>query len=324
MARRQWLIAVAVVVSVLLAAVVALQLATPRASTSPPPPGSPVTSGSAAATSSATSVATGAGRQSAPSHAWLIVLENHSYNQIIRLADAPNLRSLANRYGLATDMHAVARPSQPNYLALISGSTHGVADNDPHDISAPTLLDQLEAAGLGWRVNAENVPENCFTGATASGGPDGPGTYARKHEPAISFTSVSGDPARCARIRNLSAFDAAAADFTLIVPNLCHDMHDCSVAAADRWLGTFLPRITESPAFRDGGLLVITFDESHGDDDGNHIPVIYAAPYVTPGSRATQRATHYSLLRTIEDAFGLPCLANACDAEPMPELLPAD
>jgi hypothetical protein len=322
--RRRRVVALLVVavlaIPLLVAVVVLLLLGTP-----PPNRGSTPTLGGSNGSTHPTPPGSGRNGSSPPAgprHVWLLVLENHSYNQIMRRNDAPNLKSLANHYGLATDMHAVARPSQPNYLALISSSTHGVTDNNPHDLEAPTLLDQLDAAGLDWRVNAENVPEGCFTGATASGGADGSGTYARKHEPAISFTAVSGNPARCARIRNLSAFDPSAAAFTLIVPNLCHDMHDCSVGDADRWLGTFLPRITESREFQEGGLLLITFDESHGDDDTQHIPMIYAAPYVAAGSQATERATHYSLLRTIEQAFGLPCLAQACDAQPMAELLP--
>jgi acid phosphatase len=322
--RRRRLLALVVVAALvipLFVAVVALLLRTPAN------PGSTANPGAASGTSGTSPVGSHIGGASSssplagPLHIWLIVLENHSYGQIIGSSQAPNLNRLAERYGLATDFHAVARPSQPNYLALVSGSTQGVTNDHSHDLSAPSLFDQLEAAGLDWQVNAENVPGECFTGGTASGGPDGPGTYARKHEPAISFTAVSRDAARCWRIRNLSAFDPSAAAFTLVIPNLCHDMHDCPVAVADGWLGTFVPRITDSAAFRDGGLLLITFDESDGDDRTQHIPLIYVAPNVAAGSHATQRATHYSLLRTIEDAFGLPCLAQACDAEPMAEVL---
>src|SRR5207302_6410287 len=134
---------------------------------------------------------------------WLIVMENRSYSQVIDDGDAPFINALAARYGLATDYHGVARPSQPNYLALISGSTQGVSDDGVHDLDAKTLLDQLEAAGHSWHVYAENVPAGCYRGATARNGPDGYATYARKHEPAISFLSISRDPARCGRVTNL-------------------------------------------------------------------------------------------------------------------------
>jgi hypothetical protein len=267
----------------------------------------------------------GSGPASAtPPRIWLVVLENRSYAQVIGSNQAPSLTALANRYGLATDYHAVARPSQPNYLALVSGSTQGVADNTSHDISAPSLFEQLDDAGRSWRVYAENVPEGCFSGASANGGADGPGTYARKHEPAISFTAISGNPSRCARITNLAAFNPDAADapdFSLIVPNLCHDMHDCSTREGDRWLGSFASRLLASNAFRNGGILLVTFDESDGDDAGQHVALVVARGGMAQGTRFRERATHYSLLRSIQDAYGLPCLATSCDARAIPGLL---
>ena len=137
----------------------------------------------------------------------MIVLENHDLASVVGSPSAPYLNSLADRYGLATEYLAVARPSQPNYIALFSGSTKGIADNEVHDLPGLNLADQIEAHGRTWRVFAENVPSGCFVGPTASGGPDGAGTYARKHEPAISFTDISSNPSRCANIRDLGAFD---------------------------------------------------------------------------------------------------------------------
>ncbi len=294
----------------------------------PSPSGTAVASGSGSASGSAASrlpsasgtAGTGAG---GVKHVWIIVMENHSYGQVIGSDQAPFLNSLADQYGVATDYHGVGRPSEPNYLALISGSTQGVTDDGVHDITAPTVLDQLEKAGRTWAVYAENVPANCFRGATAHDGPDGSGTYARKHEPAISFTGISGDPARCARITDFSHFSVDAANFNLIVPNQCHDMHDCSVARGDAWLRSFVPQITGSAAFAQGGLLVVTFDEAEGGDDSQHTTLVFAGPSVAAGSRFTARADHYALLRTVQDMFGLPCLAETCNAQPMPALLGA-
>ena len=252
---------------------------------------------------------------------WLIVIENRSYSQVIDDGDAPFINALAARYGLATDYHGVARPSQPNYLALISGSTQGVSDDGVHDLDAKTLLDQLEAAGHSWQVYAENVPAGCYRGATARDGPDGDGTYARKHEPAISFLSISRDPGRCGQITNLASFAPTAADFNLIIPNLCHDMHDCSTRAGDNWLAQFVPSLLASDAFRQGGLLVLTFDEASSRDDSQHTVMLFAGPGVAPGVRATTRADHYALLRTIQSIFGLDCLAQSCKASAIPELL---
>ena len=275
--------------------------------------GRPTAASSASAGGSSTAIG--------PRRVWLIVMENRSYGQVIGEGNAPFMNALATRYGLATDYHGVARPSQPNYLALISGSTQGVSDDDVHDLDAMTLLDQLEAAGHSWHVFAENVPAGCYLGASARNGLDGQGTYARKHEPAISFVSVSRDPARCGRIDNLTSFAPDAADFNLIIPNLCHDMHDCSTRTGDSWLAQFVPRLVDSDAFRQGGLLLVTFDEASSRDDSQHTVLLFAGSGVSPGTRATERADHYSLLRTIQTIFGLDCLAQSCKATAIPDLL---
>jgi hypothetical protein len=258
------------------------------------------------------------------SSVWIIVLENHDYAQVVDSGDLPYMRGLIDRYGLAESYFGVDRPSQPNYLAMFSGSTHGVTDNEKHDIDAPTVADQIEASGRTWREHAENVPPNCFTGDGAEGGRDGPGEYRRKHAPAISFTSISADPTRCAFIEDFTAFRPGAVDFALIVPNQCHDAHDCPLAEADAWLAQVVPRIVESEAFRTGGALFVTFDEDDGKDpDGGHVAMMVISPLVAAGTRSSRRYDHYSLLRTIEDAWELDCLAKACEAEPMTDFFAA-
>ncbi len=253
-------------------------------------------------------------------HVYLIVMENKSYGEIVGSPAAPFINRLIARYGLASAYFAVAHPSEPDYIALFSGSTQGITDDGVYEISAPNLADQLEAHGRTWAVFAQNVPTGCYVGSVASGGPDGPGTYARKHEPAISFTSIAGHPARCARITDFSHFDPAAADFELIIPNMCNDMHDCSVATGDAFLASFVPRITSSPAFADSALF-ITWDEGTTDTGGGgHVPLVVVSPLVRPGTVSGTAHDHYSLLRTIEDAWALGCLANACRANDLREL----
>jgi phospholipase C len=251
-------------------------------------------------------------------HVWLLVMENKSYSQIVGASKAQYLNALIAESGLAKAYQAVTHPSQPNYLALFSGSVQGVKDDHPHDISAPSIADQLEAAGLAWRVYAENVPGGCSVKTKASGGPDGPGTYARKHEPAISFTAISGDAGRCANIQPFSEFDPAAANFTFIAPNLCHDMHDCSIEIGDAFLKDFVPRITSSAAWHDGGVLFITWDEGFRSAR-NLVPTIVVSPLVSPGFTSATPHDHYSLLRTIQDGFGVPCLAESCTANTLDE-----
>jgi hypothetical protein len=255
------------------------------------------------------------------SNVWIIVLENTDYARVVGGKDMPYLNGLIDRYGLAESYFGVARPSQPNYLALFSGSTQGVRDNDAHDIHAPTVADQIEASGRTWREYAENVPSGCFTGDGAKDGRDGSGAYRRKHAPAISFTSISGDPERCAFIQDFTAFSPGDADYALIIPNMCHDAHDCPLRQADAWLADHVPPILESEGFRSGGMLVVTFDEDAGDDpSGGHVATVVASPLVAAGTRSSVRYDHYSLLRTIQASWGLDCLAESCKAAPMADL----
>jgi hypothetical protein len=252
------------------------------------------------------------------------VLENRDYDRVVGADDLPYITSLIDRYGLAEQSFGVARPSQPNYFALFSGSTHGVTDNDRHDLDAPTIADQIEASGRTWGEYAENRPPGCFTGSSAKDGRDGPGEYRRKHAPAISFDSIRTDPQRCGRLQDLTAFEPGAADYALIVPNQCHSAHDCSMREADDWLAAFLPAVLDSAAFEAGGLLIVTFDEDAGTDpSGGHIATIVVSRHVPAGFRSTERHDHYSVLRTIQEAWGLDCLAESCAAGTMDEFFTA-
>ena len=314
-----WLVALAVI-----------GCGTGRASPSVPANGSSTPSASATLvpTGSASSPATGSPSGSSSSssgvpdfpYVWIIVLENHGYADVVGAREMPYLNSLIEHYGLAERSSGVSRPSQPNYLALFSGSTHDVHDDRNHDIEGPNIADQIEASGRTWKEYAENRPPDCFTGAGASDGRDGPGEYRRKHAPAISFNDIRDDPSRCANLVDLTAFRPGEATYSFIVPNQCHDAHDCGLKEADRWLASFVPTITGSQAFTAGGLLFVTFDEDAGNDPGGgHIATVVASPHVPAGFRSQQPHDHYSVLRTIEDAWGLDCLAQSCSATSMGE-----
>jgi hypothetical protein len=249
----------------------------------------------------------------------LIVMENHSYAGIVNNPSAPYLNSLIRGYGLATNYTGVAHPSQPNYIALFSGSTQGVTDDNVHDLAGRNLADQLEARGKTWRVVAENVPLGCYRDATFYGGADGAGWYARKHEPAITFNGIAGNASRCARITNLRHFSLTAADFQMIVPNMCNSMHDCSVATGDAFLKRFVTRVSANAASAHT-LVMITFDE--GTDSaggGGRVATILVGPMVRKGFRSTVAHNHYSLLRTIENVWSLGCLKNSCAAKDLRE-----
>lgn len=257
-------------------------------------------------------------------HIYEIVLENHELGSIIGDGSAPYINNLATRFGLATNYTAVSHPSLPNYLALWSASTQGVSDDDVHNFAkGRTLADQIEASGRRWNVAAENVPLGCFTGANASGGEDGKGDYARKHEPAISWTSVSRNAGRCAHITDFTHFNAGVGNFWFIAPNLCHDLHDCSVATGDLWLKGFLPRILGSAAYKSDGVILLTFDEgSSSIGGGGKVATIVISPKARTGFTSNHAHNHYSLVRTIEGLWSMPCMANSCSANPFREFFP--
>ncbi len=145
------------------------------------------------------------------------------------------------------------------------------------------------------------------------------GTYARKHVPAMSFTSVSGG-SQCANIQPLASFDPGV-DVAFVVPNLCNDMHDCSMATGDAFLQAFLPQVFDAPDWAHT-LLVVSFDEGTSDTlGGGRVFTMVARQGLAHFTSSTVH-DHYGLLRTIEDILGLPCLGAACGATPLDEFLP--
>src|SRR5262249_3116062 len=147
----------------------------------------------------------------------------------------------------------------PNYIALVSGSTQGVtSDCTSCQVDAPNLADTLEHAGKTWPTYAEGLPRAGFTGAWA-------GRYAKEHDPFLYCSDFLSRPDRRTRIVPLGLFARdletdRLPDFSLVVPDLCHDMHDCSVATGDHWLRSLLHPLLNDPALRDGVVFVV-FDE---------------------------------------------------------------
>lgn len=258
-------------------------------------------------------------------HVVIVVEENKPASSIIGNPAAPYLNSLAQSSAQASHYSAVTHPSLPNYLALTSGTTAGITtDCNPPGGSCldtgPNLAQSLDRAGRSWRMYAESMPQPCSTANTA--------LYAVKHNPFLYFPSVTADAAYCRshdvpydRLTADLATPSSLPDFAFVSPNLCDDMHDCSVAQGDAWLRTNIPRILASPAFtRQHSLLVVTFDE--GDSADNVVPCLFAGPAARQHTIVAQPFTHYSLLRTVEDAWGLPPLAPAdAGAAPMTALL---
>jgi hypothetical protein len=299
-----------------------------------------------------------------------IMMENTSYSTIIGNPLAPNLNALASEYGLATNYWGVTHPSEPNYVANVGGSFFGIQDDnqfyctpdlastDPncagttvdHTVTAQSLAGQLTAAGLTWRGYFQSVPPVPPTGVIKTG-PDanGPYTfkspsnsvalYASKHNPFVNFTDSQDALANMVPDTQLSTDLAAGhlADYSLIVPDQCHDMHGTGgcgdtnglISAGDSYVRDTVRAIMASKVWQEGrNAIVITRDEDDFFDEGqpgtgccgadpggghvvtivitnkvNHYPITDNTPY-----------NHYSLLLSIEDAFRLPCLEHACDA----------
>jgi Phosphoesterase family. len=251
------------------------------------------------------------------SHVYVIVFENKEYSSIVGSSQAPYINSLIGQYGLATNFTAEAHPSEPNYIALVAGSPQGVTDDGVYNLGAANLFDQIDASGRTWRAYQQGYPGNCSTGSSSSAIVDGvgkAGSYVRKHDPAISFTAISGNKSRCANITNLASFDPAAANYEFITPNMINDMHDGSIADGDNFLKAFLPKITTSSSFANS-VVFVTFDEGTSNvNGGGHIVTLAITPHMTAGFKATAAYTHYSMLRTVEQAWGLPYLGNAASA----------
>jgi hypothetical protein len=241
-----------------------------------------------------------------PDHVVIVVLENHGYGQVIRNPQAPYISSLAQRGADFTQSYAETHPSQPNYVALFSGSTQGLTDDScPHAYAAANLGQQLLSAGRTFAGYSEHMPSDGYTGCVS-------GRYARKHSPWVNFTNV---PATAnLTFARFPADYATLPTVSFVIPDLCNDMHDCSVATGDTWIRNNLDGYV-SWAMTHNSLLILTFDEDNRLS-GNRIPTLVVGQPARPGSY-TERITHYNVLRTLQDMYGLPCLANSCTATPI-------
>jgi len=248
-------------------------------------------------------------------HVLVVVLENKDQSNVLGDSAAPNFNAFARRYAVLSNYGGVAHPSLPNYLALISGSTQGItSDCTGCVVNGQNLADTLERRHKTWKAYAEGLPSPGFTGSSM-------GRYAKKHVPFLYFQDVLSKPSRLRRVVPLTQFsrDLAAKRlpaFSLIVPDLCHDMHDCSVRTGDTWLGGFLTPLLKNRQLKKSVIFVIT-DEPKDSNPSAPVPAIALGALVKPGSRYSRQTSHYGLLRTIEDAWGLTRLGRSAQVKPI-------
>ncbi|MER6380979.1 alkaline phosphatase family protein [Streptomyces sp. NPDC001250] len=273
-----------------------------------------VVASSAALAAAAVGLWTGVGEGSAhaagavptPDHVVVVVMENHAYSQVIGSSKAPYINSLVSGGASLTQSYAETHPSQPNYYALFSGSTQGVTDDscvDPGFSSAPNLASEVIDAGRTWASYNESLPSDGATDCSS-------GDYAQKHNPWFGFGNVPTSSAK--------TFDEFPTDYStlpqvsFVTPNLCSDMHDCSVSTGDTWLKDNLGGYA-SWAKTHNSLLVVTFDEDNRLS-GNRIPTVLYGQPVAAGSSSSTTYNHYDLLRTLEDSQGLTSHAGNADS----------
>src|SRR3954447_3584854 len=231
----------------------------------------------------------------------VVVLENKAPDQVLRTGW---LARQAAKGGRALNAIGEAHPSLGNYLAMISGSTQGIHDdNVSHGpFHARTIVSQLQVHGVGWRAYMDAMPEPCFGRRSHD---DQSGLYAKRHNPFLFFTEVVDYPNFCRQHvvpgRQLAADIASGLPrFVWISPDLCEDMHDCSVGAGQAWMARTLPAVIDALGPR--GVLFVAADEGSG---GQHIPLVAIGGGVKPGSVMRRRVDHRARLATIEDLLGL-------------------
>lgn len=253
-----------------------------------------------------------------PDHVVVVIEENHTNSQVIGNPSAPYINALAAsatfQAAYFTSYYAVTHPSQPNYLALFSGSTQGVTDDScPLTFSSPNLAGALATAGFTFAGYSEDLPAlgSLVCNAGGSGG------YWRKHNPWADWQESGSLPATINR--PFTDFPpgpdySTLPTLSIVVPDQDHDMHDGTVAQADTWLQSNLDGYLQW-AQSHNSLLILTWDEDDSSSS-NRIPTLFIGPMVCPGTYG-ELTGHYGCLRTLEDMYGLAYLGNSAAAAPI-------
>lgn len=244
-----------------------------------------------------------------PAHVVIVMEENHSYSEIIGSAEAPYINSLASEGALFTNSYAVTHPSEPNYLAIFSGSTQGVtSDACPLTFKTANLGYELIASQKSFTGYSEGLPSVGSEVCTS-------GEYARKHVPWTDFPDLPSTVNQ-----PFTAFPTNYANLptvSFVIPDLLDDMHDGTVQQGDTWLQNNLSAYVNW-AKTNNSLLIITWDEDDGSE-GNQIPTIFVGPMVKPG-KYSEQITHYNVLRTIEALYGVPYLGGAAKVKTITDI----
>ncbi len=240
-----------------------------------------------------------------PAHVVVVVEENRSQTNIIENKAAPYINQLAAGGAMMAQSFAELHPSEPNYYALFAGNTLVSANVCPVNAgNTPNLGSELLAAGYTFAGYAESLPAVGSTACSA-------GKYARKHVPWVSFSNIPANYSLPFSAFPPPANYASLPTVAFVIPNLDNDMHDGSIAAGDAWLYQNLSQYAEW-AKTNNSLLILTWDEDD-NTSRNQIPTVIYGANVRPGAY-TETISHYNVLSTLEQMYGLPKLGYAAAA----------
>lgn len=254
----------------------------------------------------------------ASSHVVIVVEENHSYSSVIGNSAMPYLNSLAKNYSLLTDYYANTHPSIGNYFEMTTGQIVTNNDSFTGTISVDNIVRHLLTTGKTWKAYAESLPSTGYTGGNT-------GYYLKRHNPLAYFSDVANSSVERQRLVPFSHFATDLANrtlpaFSFVAPNIMHDAHNGTLAAADSWLKQNIAPLLSNPQFQTNGILIIVFDESVDTDTahgGGHVAAVVVGPKVKRGYRSTTFFQHQSTLKTILEALGAnTTLGNATTASP--------
>jgi acid phosphatase len=250
-------------------------------------------------------------------HIFIVMEENSDYGSVIGNPEMPYLNGLASRFGLATQYYADTHPSIGNYFMLITGQIITNDDSYTGTVTADNIVRRLIAAGKTWKAYAEDLPSVGYLTIADNG------SYTSRHNPVVYLSDVRNDASQA---RNVVPFTQLATDlangtlpdWAMIVPNRCHDAHDCSLGTADTWLASRIAPLLANPVFQQDGLLIIVFDEAGGDNThgGGRIAWVAVSGKAKSGYRSSALYQHQSTLRLMLEGLGITSFPGAAAGAP--------
>jgi phosphatidylinositol-3-phosphatase len=248
----------------------------------------------------------------APDHVIVVMLENHSFSQVIGSPSMPYLNSLATAHSLATNYFGNVHPSIGNYFMLTTGQIETIDDAFSGTVTDDNIVRALNGAGKTWKAYMESIPSAGYLGTDVV-------PYLRHHDPFSYFSDVTGSTVQAAKIVPFTQLQADLAagslpNFAFIAPNSRNDAHDCptgaatcadtdKLAAADAWLKANIDPLINNAALANS-VFIITWDEGDFTDltnVGGQVATVLVGTHVRAGFRSNTFYQHQNTLRLVLD-----------------------